>query len=92
MFIFAKECFTWLTFFRKVRKEGFELLGLGRYMNRQYQPGDLIMCTSTLDNAQRVGIVVKIIKPGRYLLYFGNDAWNMTLWDRRAMRLINEAR
>ena len=77
--------------FRKVREEKSGLLGLGRYMLRQYQVGDLIICTSTLDDAQRVGIIVKIVRPGRFLLYFGNDAWNMTVWDRRAMRLINEA-
>ena len=60
-------------------------------MFRQYQVGDLIICTSTLDDAQRVGIIVKIVRPGRFLLYFGHDAWNMTIWDRRALRLINEA-
>ena len=77
--------------FLKARKEEFGLLGLGRYMFRQYQIGDLIICTSTLDDAQRFGIIVKIVRPGRFLLYFGNDAWNMTVWDRRAMRLVNEA-
>ena len=78
--------------FSKARKKESGLLGLGRYMFRKFKPGDLIMCTSRIDYSQKLGIVTKEVRPGIYMLYFGNDDWDMTIWDKRAMSLINEAR
>ena len=61
-------------------------------MFRKFKPGDLILWTSRINHSQKLGIITKEVRPGIYMLYFGNDDWDMSVWDKRVLSLINEVR